>query len=426
MEAYELYYILIWAFAIFFLVRVMQDPSLIYHYPYIISFGFVVFTLPQVVLVYTRHIFPADSINRLFLMTVLCWGMAFAGWYSYKPKSFIFRKIFLKSYDETKLSTVSAVFIVVGIFFNIISYRILNTEDFGGQATGIVTIYLFFQQLLFLGTGLCLSLWLKNRKSINLIFAIVGILYGLYIGILLGRRTQALYTLIILGLPFFLYLKRKPSRLIILSFMILSLLVIPSMSQYRQILKTSKDTSSFFQRLFSEMDFQKNLKEFYINAKSIELVNGGYVIDYVYRTSNYRMGTGYWNALVFRFVPAQLVGGDIKKSLMLDFDLFAASRKDVKAYNPNYIPGGTTTGMADAFREFDYWGCFFFFFVGIFMKRIWFTIKETRNHFLIVLYAIQLVDAIISVTHSTSTFLPGFISTFIFLFFAQWLCNATE
>jgi hypothetical protein len=426
MALYELYYILIWAFAIIFLIRTMQNPALIYHYPYMISFAFVVFILPQAVVIYSKNIFSSDSMNRLFLMTVLCWAMSFIGWYSYKPKSLTFSRTFNRPYNENTLSIINGFFICVGIIFDIISNRIFKTEEFGGQATGIVTIYLFFRQLLFYGAGLSLSLWLKKRKNIDLFFTLIGVLYGLYIGILQGRRTQTLYTLIILGLPLFLYLKLKPSRLIIVFFMVLSLVIIPSMGQYRQILDSSENTSTFFQRLFSEMDFKKNLKEFYVNAKSIELVNGGYVIDYTYRTSNYRMGTGYWNEIVFRFVPAQIVGKETKKSLMVDFDFFAHSRRDVRQFNPNYILGGTTTGMADAFHEFDYWGCLFFFFIAMFMKRIWFTITETKNHFLIVLYAIMLVDSIISVTHSTNSFLPGFISVLIFLFFAQWLCKASE
>ena len=203
--------------------------------------------------------------------------------------------------------------------------------------------------------------------------------------------------------------------------MILSFLIIPSMGQYRQILKSSGDATTFFQRLFSEMDFKKNLKDFYSNAESIELVNGGYVIDYTYRTSGYTMGTGYWNEIVFRFVPAQIVGKETKKSLMVDFDLFTTKRNDIREYNPNYIVGGTSTGIADAFREFDYLGCLFFFFIAMFMKKIWFTINETKNHFIQVLYAILLIDGIISVTHSSSTYFPGLISIFIFLFLAQWI-----
>ena len=145
----ELYHILIWGFAIIFFIRVMQDPALMYQYPYMISFGFVVFTLPQVVLIYSKGIFTPDSMNRLFLMTLLCWGMSYLGWYTYKPKSLIFRKTFIANYNEERLSLVGIAFIVVGIFFNIISYRIFAKEDFGGQATGIVTIYLFFNNYYF-------------------------------------------------------------------------------------------------------------------------------------------------------------------------------------------------------------------------------------------------------------------------------------
>jgi hypothetical protein len=411
----EIYYLSICFVAVFFLVRLIQKPELIYLYPYIISFAFLVFIFPQVIIVYQNKIFHSDSLNRLFLMTILCWGMSIVGWYSVKPQSTIFKNHFKGEFDSNKLTIVGMVFIALGIVFNILAYRILAVKDFGGQATGIVTIYIFLQQLLFLGTGLCLTLWLKNRKRLNLFLFVIGILYGLYIGVFLGRRTQTLYTLFVLGVPLFLHYKIKPSRIIVVGFLVMSFLIIPSTGQYRQILKTSKDTSQFFDRLVTEMDFAKNLHDFYTTSEIIELANAGRLINYSYNNGKYDFGTAYWNEIVFRFIPAQLVGKDLKEGLRIKF----ASLSAKKFVDPNYVTGATVTGIGDAFTQFDYFGSLFFFFVGAFMRRLWFTVNENKNPFLIVLYSILLVESIISVTHGTVWFLPGLLATLIFLTIAK-------
>lgn len=412
----ELYNILIWALGIFFLIKMMQNPALIYHFPYMMSFGFVVFVLPQVFVIQQKQIFSIDVTNRLFLMTLLCWSMSFLGWFGFKPRFVIFKETFLGQYDEEKAGLAGAALVTLGVLFNFMAYRILTTQEFENQqATGIVTIFIFLQQLLFLGTGLSLSLWLKHKRKICLVFAVLGLLYGFYIGVLQGRRTQTLYTLMVLGVPLYVKLAIKPSRIIIVSFLVMAFLIVPSMGQYRQILKTSDNTSEFFQRLFSEMDFGKNLKDFYVNAKSIELVNAGYMIDHTYKNNDYTLGSGYWNELVTRFVPAQFVGPELKKALKLKVTLMPRSSDKQAKYNPNYVLGSTNTGIGDSFKEFDYFGSFFFFLVGMFMRRLWHSIEETRNPFMQALYAVLLIEGVVGLTHGTTWFLPGFFTALIFL-----------
>ena len=157
----ELYNILIWGLAFFFLIKMMQNPALIYQFPFMMSFGFVVFILPQVFVIQQKQIFSVPVTNRLFFMTLLCWVMSFAGWFAFKPESLIFKKSFLANYDENKAGIAGALLVVLGALFNFLAFRILKTEEFENQqATGIVTIFIFLQQLLFLGTGFSLALWL--------------------------------------------------------------------------------------------------------------------------------------------------------------------------------------------------------------------------------------------------------------------------
>jgi hypothetical protein len=382
------------------------------------SFGFAVFILPQVFVIYEKMPFSIGEMSRLFFMTLLCWIMCFVGWYAYNPKSLVFRKAFLNEYNEQKLGLVACVFVIIGIAFNFIAFQIFNTTEFEGQqATGIVTILAFFSQLLFLGTGLCLALWLKNKSRLIQIFAIIGLLYCFYIGVLQGRRQQTLYALFVVGVPLFLWYRIKPSRILVVGALLGAFLLIPSMDQYRRILKKSDDASQFFSSVFSEIDYVKNLKDSYINSKSIELVNAGYIINHTYRTGEYRTGFDYWNKVVFRFIPSQLLGKEFKESLMIKGSVFSKlGKKSKQGFNPNYVLGTTDTGIGDSFLQFDYFGCLFFLFLGMFMKRIWVTTKETMNPIMQAFYSILLIDSLVALTHGTAFFMPSFLASFIFLY----------
>jgi hypothetical protein len=381
------------------------------------SFGFAIFILPQVYVIYEKHSFGTALTNRVFLMTLLCWIMSFIGWYSFKPASFIFRKPFLSNYSENALGVISIIFVCIGILFNFLAFQIFRTESFENQqASGIVTIFVFFQQLLFLGTGLCLTLALKNWKSLVSIFALIGILYCFYIGVLQGRRTQTLYTLFVLGIPLYVRYNLKPPRIVVAFALFAAFILVPSTDQYRRILKSSEDIGQFFQRVASEVDYTKNLRDFYIHSESIELVNAGYKIQRVYQTGEYMLGFDYWNEMVKRFIPAQIFGKDFKESLFLEYSVFTKSYQiNPKPYNPKYVVGTTATGIGDSFQQFDYFGCLLYLLFGIIMKRTWMTLKQTENPFVQVFYSIMLIECLISLTHGTSWFLPGFFSTFVFL-----------
>jgi hypothetical protein len=416
----ELLYIIIWGFGIFFFVRIIQKPELIYLFPYIVSFGFAVFILPQIYAIYEKHIFSPSGINRLLFMTILCWTMSFLGWYTYSPKVAIFTGFFHNKIEKDTLGKIAMMFVFLGIVFNFIAFRKFSTEQFENQqASGLITIYVFLQQLLFLGSGLCLVLGLQKPRSIIMYVGILGIMYGFYIGIFQGKRSIALYTAFVLGVPLYLKYNFKPSRVIVVCSLLIAFFIIPSMDEYRRILKAANNTSELVQGI-SSIDFGKNVHNSFANAESIELANAGHMINRTYQTGEYKIGLDYWNQLIFRFVPAQLVGKQFKNSLMLYDSPFASGKRiSTTTYNSEYIVGSTFTGIGDSFLQFDYFGCLFFFLIGMFMKKMWFTIQSTKNNFVQVLYSILLIESVVSLTHGTVWFLPGFISALIFLSLAH-------
>ena len=54
------------------------------------------------------------------------------------------------------------------------------------------------------------------------------------------------------------------------------------------------------------MDLVGGFKRFVSEESTLELRNGAAVIESTRQTGNYEFGKGYWNTIVFRFVPAQI------------------------------------------------------------------------------------------------------------------------
>jgi hypothetical protein len=73
--------------------------------------------------------------------------------------------------------------------------------------------------------------------------------------------------------------------------------------------------------------------------------------------------------MVFRWVPAQIVGADFKNSLMfrqgLDFAQIEAN------YGYTMTGGTTPTGFGFAYQEFGPFGFLYFLVIGIVMGRLW-------------------------------------------------------
>lgn len=416
----ELLNILLWGLGAFFIMRLLQEPAVIYKFPFVMSFGFAVFILPQVLVVYDKELFNTAATNRLFFMTLLCWIMCFIGWYANKDPKMVLQRTFMSSVNDGKLGLVAALYVMAGGLVSFAAYRMFSETEFENQqATGIVTILAFFSQLLFIGTALSLGLYLKNKSKLVGFFALLGLLYCFYIGVFQGRRQQTLYALFIIGVPLFLHFRIRPPRVLVVSALLAAVLLIPSMDQYRKLLKKSESAGQFIEGVFVDIDYSQNLQDFYTNPNSIELVNAGYEIEHTYRSGEYRLGFDYWNRLVFRFVPAQIVGRETKEFLMLEGSLFGKHRGTNQNFNPNYILGTTNTGMGDSFHQFDYFGSLFFLFLGWFMRNLWFTTQQSMNPMMISFYSILLIECLIALTHGTAYFFPSFITLFAFLFMGK-------
>jgi hypothetical protein len=210
-----------------------------------------------------------------------------------------------------------------------------------------------------------------------------------------------------IGLSLYFFRRYVPPRWVALTILVFALLAIPLTGAYRNIAKTGDWNQ------IQELRPRENLKNLVEKGKILELRNAAMMMEAAVQTRQYAYGTDYWNTLVFRFVPAQLIGRTFKDSLQLKL---SKSKQELKSlYNYKMPNGSTPTGIGDAFVQFDYFGCLFFFIIAHLFKNLWNSSIYRNSIFSQIFYVSLVAPALLSVTHGTVRFLPDLLFRLIFI-----------
>ena len=309
--------------------------------------------------------------------------------------------------DVNRLFHIGVIYVAIGYVFNyLIGKADIEFADIGGM-TGKGTILVFFHGLTFQGFGICLLMALRRPTAGRVAASIAGVILPIETA-LAGRREPA----VMLGLTVMLalYYGRgvKPPRWLILASIVAAMLAIPATGTYRA-LQAEKDWTSIRQ-----MELVANFREFVTKESILELRNAAAVIEATKATGHYEWGAGYWNHLVFRYIPGQIVGARLKESLKFktQWDLVEFGTTELGF---QLSRGSTITGMGDAFQQFGFFGCLFFALVAVFFRSLWVTSSRPNAFFAQLLYITTCTSAMRAVTHWTLDFLPGLLYNVIFL-----------
>jgi hypothetical protein len=316
----------------------------------------------------------------------------------------------LQEYDVPRLLVVSLVLSVIGIGAE---YLILNTHTddntiASGQATGIVTIYFFFMQCQYYGLMIALLALLRSFSWSFLSVVTIDIMMILGIIFYGGRRGPATELGLILGSAFWFQRRLLPPRIMVAAVLIVASLLVNSIGDYRRLAtKTNVNehrlpTISEIMELdlFGHMDdeIDSGSHEITNAVGSHEVTNAIYDIAATANNTNFDFGLVYWNYLVFRYIPAQIVGRDIKDALTVgNWD----NAWEVFQYKPHV--GTSHTGFSDSFCAFWLLGPLVFVMIAAILQRWWrdAMLGDFRAK---VLYGVTISIAAESISHGTCWF----------------------
>jgi hypothetical protein len=299
-------------------------------------------------------------------------------------------------------------YLFLAYFFTILISRMSLQERGGGLWSGKVTIYQFFASLIQPAMAICLSYALRTRSQQGWVMTAIAALLPVVAIIFFGRREEAALFVMTVGLTLYFQRRIVTPRFAILGALAVATLLIPGTSQYRSAMKTGNYSQ------LRQVDFVDNFVQFINKAPILELRNAAMMIDATQESGEFGYGSAYWDQLVFRFVPAQIIGRDLKERIM-----FHPPKRGVDMRIPvmryKVPPGTTLTGMGDSFREFWFFGALFFAALAIVFKSLWYASLREDAIFAQLLYIQTSTSAMRAVTHQTVDYLPGLVYNLVFL-----------
>ncbi len=206
----ELFLYLFLALCFGLMVKIVINPSLIFEFPYFISAIFLIFLIPQVIIISNQqHIIPDDTFFPLMLSCFLCLLMAYMG-YSHGP-SIKIGKVLNVPLNHQKLKKIGIIYTALGYLFTLLIRRTYADMEASGtdiptQATGIVTIYFQFSQLLNIGFPILLFLAFIKPSFSNISLAFISGFPTLYSIITAGRREPTAFFSLLLHSQLSIYI----------------------------------------------------------------------------------------------------------------------------------------------------------------------------------------------------------------------------
>lgn len=387
------------------LIAAVGKPVLIYQYPYFMAATFVAFIAPQLYGLYKLD-WAGPFVEATALMSLLCLVCCWLG-HCPQPHPAIIEK-FNVSLNPNRFLHGGIVLVVIGFYFTY-KFGSLPEEELSSMMTGIGTIYLFFGGLVYPGFAICFYCALQHKNPVAWVATAVAASIPLQAAIFYGRREPTVLFILSFAMSFYFLKGKTPPRWAIVAAVVGGMFIMPAIGQYRQT--AAEDPLA----ALKSIDFREEFNGYFNEDAISEVKNATVLIAATQQSGGYEFGAGYWNRLVFRFVPAQLLGREFKDSLMMGegFRDLGEFVEDTMGFKPP--TGSTMTGLADSFNQFGYWGCLVFAVMAYLFKNLWTAANKPDGTGAQILYIQVMTSAMRALTHQTLDFLPGFLYSGIFI-----------
>jgi hypothetical protein len=227
-----------------------------------------------------------------------------------------------------------------------------------------------------------------------------------------GRRSQTAEFLVVMALVLYFEKGIVLDRALSLSAVLFAAFLIPVLALIRQ-----EFWSYFLSGDLESIPFTESMGRV-LRGDILELRNAAAAIEGTLSSDGYGFGAGYWNALIFRYVPGQIVGFELKNSLML-----RVGTNPFEAIGYVTETGTTLTAIGDTFTQFGYFGCFFFFLQGVLFKNLWVLATERKSLMAQICYIAVMPVTLVEVTHGSVWFVQGSAIVFLLVYAIRWFAR---
>jgi hypothetical protein len=238
--------------------------------------------------------------------------------------------------------------------------------------SGPLTIIAFFLGLSGLSLYLSLLLALRLRNGGALVLAGVNLLLiGTSAFVAVRRGVIVDFGIAAAGALWFGARRKVPVPLLAaaaLGMIVVTYAIGPLRTAANEIAeRTGSSIGLLSPEVWQRIDFTAEITS--ASREAVDLANAAHLIDYTNRWGEFTWGRQSWDAFIFQWVPAQIVGAELKSALM--FRQGPANEQIDINYGYARTGGTTTTGFGFAYQEFGPFGCLYFLLIGLVMGRLW-------------------------------------------------------
>lgn len=352
--------------------------------PLLAALILLVWYVPQALIVSSENIVPEAGQSIIAVMALLCLAAVFAGWH-FGARSYLVKTPVgaVKASQSTPLSyAVSKIpahrlylltigFVMVAAIVQFLISRQPPEALTARQPTGLIVILRTLSIVNPVALFLSFMLLLQKRNVVTV--GLVLLALATFVGPILikfKRNEMMEFAVVIL---FCLWAMRRFSipRAAVPVFAILGVFVLFGASEIRKQTGYVVNDSGQLEReivtldTISNVDWGKVIEEG-AASKAYEVTNGAYAVEYATRNELPTLGARFWNQFIFRWVPGQIVGYELKQSL-----LFKLEGADIALQDSGltWQQGTTSTGFTEIYLDFSFPSALFFFFMAFITRR---------------------------------------------------------
>jgi len=350
--------------------------------------------VPQVWSIRATFQYHDQSLSTIYLMTILAMLGTAVGWSQGKAHGR--RRHFRIPNRQLLFGTAIVLTAISGITTLLIRDQ---GEGIGGLQTGIITIFLFFNNLKIVALFLSFYLALRHRSRASLVLVAINLLIYAPLILLYFRRRAMVELALCIILSLWFARGFLVPRVIILSVLPAAFLMMFGVGALRTLAMVDGGWSYLSFADLRTIDFFA-LTPFAGEARAPELLNAVHLAQLSDLYGIHTFGTETWNRFIHQWIPAQIVGADTKISLMFPDTI---SSNLYTRFNYSISTGSTNTGIGEAYLEFWYFGALFFTLTAYFMGR-WWAQAHRGDPWAMAFFVAGMTPALISITNYASYF----------------------
>lgn len=360
--------------AIFAVLMGLSRPGGYISVPALFGAVTLAFIVPQLMALESSELIQREFLERLELMVLLCFLASLLGWYSVQtPNGRPIRMHITMQSRPYLVSTIvlTLIMLVLGIYQRSLGAE-LSAQGVT-QWTGIATVVAFGSSLRPVALTLSLLLLFQRPTLTTVALAATNFLVLGGAAFIELRRSEMIdLGISVLAALWFAKRVRIPMYLFVgaaaaMAFVTFGISELRSASRHIEI-TTGKAPSLLDPAVWNSVSISSIEQS--VNLAP-DFVNAAYLIGDYSSGEDFRLGALFWNGVVHQWVPAQILGPEFKRSLMIGATLEETfDSVDVAYVEYEYWGGTTATGFGSAFGDFGFFGAGWFFLIGALLARV--------------------------------------------------------